>query len=246
MKYIYIILTLFITNYAFSQTEGEYDDEDQVVRIKSEKETDDRYGYKGTNSQKALDYYNKATDLDQKDPYLSISYFLKAIKEDPYYVEAYDNLGRMYRYTKQYELAVKYYKKSISLFPDGVTAHQNLAVAYNKMNLYEEAISEYNILVTLDPNGPEGYYGLGWMLLITATTYDVLEDALINAKKSLDLYKKDPPNFIGDSYFLIGYIYHFLGNEIKSKEYFNITKEKYLENNMIKSWEDKLEIINKL
>jgi len=246
MKYIYIIFTLFITNYAFSQTEGKFDDKDKVVRIYSEKEQDERYGYEGTNSQEALDYYNKATEVGQKDPYLSISYYLKAIEEDPYFVEAYDNLGRLYRYTEQYDLAIEYYKKSIYLFTDGVIAHQNLAVVYQKMSLYEEAISEYNIVVTLDPNSPEGYYGLGWMLLITATTNDALEDALINAKKSLDLYKKNPPNFIGDSYFLIGYIYHFLGNDIKSKEYFNITKEKYLENNMIKNWEDKLEIINNL
>ena len=69
MKYIYIILTLLITNYTFSQTEGQYDNEDKVVRIWSEKETDDRYGYMGTISQKALDYYNKAIKLDQKDPY---------------------------------------------------------------------------------------------------------------------------------------------------------------------------------
>jgi len=246
MKYIYLIITLVISQYTFSQTEGKFDKKDKVTRIENTNKTDDRLGYKGTSSSEALEYYNKGASLDQKNPALSIDYYLRAIKADPYFVEAYDNLGRLYRYTQQYELAIKYFKESIKLFPDGFLAHMNLASVYNTLGSYEDAIEEYNIMVKLEPEDAEGYYGLGWMLLSTATNNNELENALVNAKKALELYKRDPPNFIGDSYFLIGYIYHYLGNPIKSKEYFNITKKRYLEHGMEESWNHKLGIINGL
>ena len=246
MKYIYLIISLIISQYTFSQTQGKFDKKDNVTRIENKNETDERLGYTGTTSSEAFEYYNKATSLDQKNPALSIHYYLKAIKADPYFVEAYDNLGRLYRYTQQYELAIKYLKESIKLFPDGPTAHMNLANVYNTLEQYSDAIKEYNILIKLQPQYAEGYYGLSWMLLSTATDNNDLENALENAEKALELYKRDPPNFIGDSYFQIGYIYHYLGNTIKSKEYFNISKERYLDNNMQESWYDKLEIINRL
>jgi tetratricopeptide (TPR) repeat protein len=245
MKYIYIILTLFITNYAFSQTEGEYND-DGITVIEITEETDKIRGYPSTTSQKAMDYYNLGVNTGQDNPYVAINYFLKSIEEDKNYVIAYDNLGRMYRYTQQYELAIKYYKESIRIFPEGNTAHINLAIVYEIMGLNEKAINEYKTAIRLDPNDPEGYYGLAMMLLYTADSYDQLEDALTNAKTALELYKKNPPTFIGDSYFQIGYIYHFLRNDIKSKEYLNLAREKYIENNMEETWQSKLEFINKL
>ena len=49
---------------------------------------------------------------------------------------------------------------------------------------------------------------------------------------ALDLYRKEPTNYIGDSYGQIGLIYYYMGNKLKAKEYIQIAKEKHLSNNL--------------
>ena len=62
-------------------------------------------------------------------------------------------------------------------------------------------------------------------------TYD-FNLALSNALNALTLYKKNPPNYIGDSYAQIGLIYYDLGNKSQAKTYIQIAKEKYISNNL--------------
>jgi hypothetical protein len=59
-----------------------------------------------------------------------------------------------------------------------------------------------------------------------------LKLALFNAFIALDLYRKEPTNYIGDSYGQIGLIYYYMGNKLKAKEYIQIAKEKHLSNNL--------------
>ena len=236
MQYLIITLSLLISNNFYSQTEGIFEVSDGVLVISNDLSTDRKKGYNGTTSKKAMKFYNQAFETSQVDVFKAIKLYNESIKIDPYFVEAYDNLGRLYRVVKDYNSAIECYQKSIALYPEGVTAHQNLAVVYEMLNDFESAKKEYRFLIELNPLDPEGYYGLGYMQLWSAETVQSLYDALDNAKKALELYTLNPPNYIGDSYFLIGYIYIYLNKNEEADRYFELAKKSYQENNLIDSW----------
>ena len=237
MKTKYLLILLFCNIYSFSQTEGEYK-KDDIVHISVSQEQDILYGYPDYSeiNESAIEWYNKATKIMYTDTDLAIKYYLKAINIDPKFVQAYDNIGKIYRMLEEYDLSIQYYKKSIKIFPSGTVARGNLAVVYNLLNQFEDAINEYKILIDIQPNDPEGYYGIAEIYLTQEV--DELELALINAKKALELYKKTPPNYIGDSYAQIGLIYYYLGNMEKAKIYIQIAKEKYIKNNSEQVFKD--------
>ena len=60
-----------------------------------------------------------------------------------------------------------------------------------------------------------------------------------NAEKALELYSLNPPSYIGDSYFLVGYINYYLNNESEMLKYFELAKQSYLENNLHDLWKHK-------
>lgn len=179
--------------------------------------------YDGTSSEKARKYFDQAGEYSNKEDFNNAKkFYLKAIKKDSKYVEAYDNLGLVYRRLGKLDKAIEYYKKSIELFPDGQMAHQNLAVVYGIKKEYKSAINEYEAILEISPNDPEGYFGI-------ANSYMMLsqfDDALVNAKKALDLYKKANSYHIADGYYMIGLINYYKGDIENAKEYIQLAKDK--------------------
>ena len=170
--------------------------------------------YGSSNNKKAVKYYNIAVDLEAKNKLgKAEEYYKKALIEDSCFVDAYDNLGLIYRRLNNYSKAIECYSKSIELYPSGQVAHQNLAVVYKRQEQYQKAISEYQKIVKIDPNNPEGYYGL-------AQTYkhtNNLNAAARNAKKAISIYKKSNSEYLGDGYYLLALIY-YLGNDYEQAQ----------------------------
>ena len=160
MRIILIILALLFSSNLYSQPDGIFVKKDGVLVISNDLKTDRKNGYTGTSSNKARKLYNKAYDLSFTDVYKAIELYNEALDFDPYFVETYDNLGRLYRVVEDYNAAMDCYHKSIAIFPNGATAHLNLAVVYEMIDQYDNAINEYNFLIELNPMDPEGYYGL--------------------------------------------------------------------------------------
>ena len=245
MRIILIILALLFSSNLYSQPDGIFVKKDGVLVISNDLKTDRKNGYTGTSSNKARKLYNKAYDLSFTDVYKAIELYNEALDFDPYFVETYDNLGRLYRVVEDYNAAMDCYHKSIAIFPNGATAHLNLAVVYEMIDQYDNAINEYNFLIELNPMDPEGYYGLSNMYLYSAETANDLLMALENAEKALELYSLNPPSYIGDSYFQIGYIYLFLSEDIKADKYFKQAKSSYIENGQLENWHYKEQMINR-
>jgi len=233
MKNILFLFTL-ISFHLFSQTEnpaeGTYTEQDKVMTI-TDGAKDVLEGYPDASlfDNAAIDYYNKATNIIYSDANLAAEYYLKAIKIEPKFVQAIDNLGKVYRILEKYDLAEKYYKKSIEIFPNGSTAHQNLAVVYDRQGRYNEEVEEYKKVIKINSQDPEGYFGLAKTYLYRTNEINL---ALKNALKALQLYKKNPPNYIGDGYQLVGLIYYYSGDETNAKKYIQIAKEKHIENDL--------------
>jgi len=172
--------------------------------------------YAPTSSEEAREYYNKGVaSFDNNDLVNAVTYYEKAISIDPNYVDAYDNLGLVFRHQGNLEKAEYYYKKSIKMFPNGYLAHQNLAIVYRQKKLYDKALEEYKILKEIDPNDPEGYYGAG-NIYGTIGKYEL---ALENAKKALKLYEESNHPYIKDVQYLLGLIHYNRNEKIKAKDF---------------------------
>ena len=234
MKKTILILLLLLSFKAHLQT-GIHSS-DGVLTVAIPTNIDVLEGYPSANelNSDAIKYYNKGIESIFDNTNQAIDYFIKAINYDSKFVQAYDNLGKAYRMLEKYDLAIKSYNISLKIFPSGSIAHQNLAVVYTEQNMWIKAIEEYKILVILRPQNPEGYYGLANAY---RNTYD-FNLALSNALNALTLYKKKPPNYIGDSYAQIGLIYYDLGNKSQAKTYIQIAKEKYISNNLESLYND--------
>jgi tetratricopeptide (TPR) repeat protein len=57
---------------------------------------------------------------------LSLENFQKALKINPDYVEAHNNLGRLFMHLGQLNEAVQYFQKAIKINPNFEYAHNNL------------------------------------------------------------------------------------------------------------------------
>ncbi len=179
--------------------------------------------YGGTNSDEAKNYFDQAEKYGSKEDLDNAKkFYLKAIKKDSKYVEAYDNLGLVSRRLGNFDKAIKYYKKSIELFPEGQMAHQNLAAVYVIKKDYKSAISEYEAILKISPNNPEGYFGIANSYMMLAQ----FDNALVNAKKALDLYKKINSHHIGDGYYMVGLINYYKGDKENAKEHLQLAKDK--------------------
>ena len=217
---IFLFSLLLSTSFSFSQVV-----EKDVVKsgdVQNNITSTETVMYEGTKSKKAKEYYDEALDYSRSQDYNNAEkLYLKAIKEDPDFVEAYDNLGRVYRRIGNLEKAEEYYKKSIALYPNGVMAHQNLAVVYSIKKDYKKAIDEYKEILRVSPGNVEGYFGLANSYMASSE----LDKALENSKKALEIYKSTNSHHIGDGYYLTGLIYYYKNDKEEAKKHIVLAKE---------------------
>jgi tetratricopeptide (TPR) repeat protein len=151
---------------------------------------------------KAVSFNNKG-QLDQ-----AISYFTKAIKINPDYVEAYFNRGNVYDSKGQYDQAIKDFNKILEINPNYVKAYQDLGIAHTEKGQYDQAISYFTKAIKINPNYAEAYFSRG----ITYSRKGNYNQAVTDFTKTLEITPKD-----ADVYASRGYIYLFnLKNEDKA------------------------------
>lgn len=179
--------------------------------------------YEGTESEEAGEYYDMAADYaKKKDTKNAVKYYLKSIKADPDFEEAYDNLGRIYRTMGEYEKAIECYNKSIQIYPNGEMAHQNLAVVYGIQEKLDKALIQYNILQQISSENPESYFGAANIYM----QQEKFDKALENANQALELYKASNSHYIGEAFYLIGLIHYYNDDMEESKKSMQMAKDK--------------------
>ena len=178
--------------------------------------------YNGTKNVEALKLYNSALDAfrsNQLDE--AIELYKQAIEEDPRFVEAYDNLGRVFRSKNMSDSAIYYYNKSIELFPKGVFANQNKAIVYFYDEKYDEALEIYNHMTQILPDSPEGYYGIAQVSMLTAR----LKEAIVAIDKAIELYIKNDSPLLSDGYITKALIYAKMEDMPNTKKNLLLAKE---------------------
>lgn len=115
-----------------------------------------------SKNDEALDFYDKAIAASKKEDWIeAIKNYENAVKKDPSFVYAWDNLGICYRRIGEYDKAISAYKKSLKIDPKGKMPLQNIPVAYIHKKEYQKAIDAYLELDKVYPGDPEVYYGIG-------------------------------------------------------------------------------------
>jgi tetratricopeptide (TPR) repeat protein len=79
-------------------------------------------------------------------------YYRKAIKLNPQYAEAINNLGTIYYAKKSYRRAITQYRKALELEPGSAPFLANLGTAYFARKQYQLASEEYVAALKIDPD----------------------------------------------------------------------------------------------
>lgn len=178
--------------------------------------------YGKSKNKSAQNFYKIGQDfMDQKNFKSAIESFQLALKEDPKFVLALDDMGVSYRQLDDYDNAIKYYKKSLEIYPEGNFALMNIGVAYTFKSDFKTAISYYQKLIEYHPNNAEGYFGAG-------KNYFMMKDdekALDNIFMAHRIYTNEKSEYVKDSEQFIGAIYQRMKSE-KKEDLFKKIAEK--------------------
>lgn len=79
-------------------------------------------------------------------------YYEHAMKIDPNYPEAINNLGTIYYSKKAYRHAVRLYRRALKLAPESASIYSNLGTAYFARKNYKAAAAAYQQALSLDPD----------------------------------------------------------------------------------------------
>jgi tetratricopeptide (TPR) repeat protein len=82
---------------------------------------------------------------------LAIKYYERAVKVDPTYADAENNIGTIWYQRKRYGKAIRAYQKAINLRKDMPVLYSNLAYAYFEDKKYEQSLASFRQALTLDP-----------------------------------------------------------------------------------------------
>jgi tetratricopeptide (TPR) repeat protein len=141
----------------------------------------------------------------------------KALKLNPHYPEALNNLGAVYYGQKQYHDAERIYKKAIKLSPKSAMFYSNLGTAYLGEGKYKKGAQCYRTALALDPNVFEGdpatriaetgptqeIATLNYMLAKTYAEAGRKTEALFYLRKALDEGFSDRKKLLGEKEFAI-------------------------------------------
>lgn len=180
-----------------------------------------------SENKKALNYYNQGIEAVKKnDSKNAVELFSKAVKEDPKFYYAWDNLGLNYRRLEQYDKAIDAYQKSLQINPYGAMPLQNIAVAYTHQNNFDKALEAYQKFADIYPDNPETFYGIGHLYIVNLQNY---EKGLDYMCKAYNKYIENNSPYRSDAEVMISTAFQ----EMKAKNQEQLFY-KILENNNIK------------
>ena len=103
--------------------------------------------------------YHQLQDLQNAEKYYRL-----AVKLNPKYPEAINNLGTVYYAKKSYRRAVTQYRNALRLTPNSASVLSNLGTAYFARKQYDEATKAYEEAFAIDPEIFEQHSSQGVMV----------------------------------------------------------------------------------
>jgi len=129
----------------------------------------------------------------------AISYFERAVKEDPLYSEAFNNLGYGYEKLGNFEKALSFYRKALSnpLYPTAEKAYINMGNSYFGLGNFDAALQSYKEAIKRSPGLSIAYWRLA-LCLNAMGRYGDAATAISEAVKLEPAYAGDREKAIED------------------------------------------------
>ncbi|CAD8154798.1 unnamed protein product [Paramecium octaurelia] len=178
------------------------------------------------NSSEALQYYNKAIEIDENCCYAYINRVLydqmgkkdealldynKAIQLDPNDAKSYCNRGILYKEIGHIDQALLDYSKAIQLDPNDANSYNTRGVLYKEMRSKEQALFDFNQAIKLDPTDSNAYNNRGNLYQENNQNDQALSDYL----EALKL-QPDHPLILAN----LGDLYYSVQNYTLSADYY--------------------------
>jgi tetratricopeptide (TPR) repeat protein len=138
-------------------------------------------------------WFYRGVILESREEFMEASKAYKnAIRLNPFFAQAHNNLGYCYKEMHYYSYAVEEYLKAIELMPDNAGYYYNLGNAYTHLERIEDAFNAYKKAVELDPKFAKAHYNL-------ARTYlrkDMVREAIEEFRLYIKYGNKEIFNFV--------------------------------------------------
>ncbi len=179
--------------------------------------------YSFSKDDKAIALYNKGVPFLDNEKYKeALPYFEEAVKQDPKFAFAWDNIGICNRRLNNFDAAIEAYNKSLELDPKGKTPLQNIPVAYEYKKEYDKALDAYLNILKYYPDDAEAYYGAG---RIYAYFKVDLEKSLQYICKCYNIYTNTKSPYRVDAEKQISYLYGKMKADGKEELFYKILKD---------------------
>ena len=132
----------------------------------------------------------------------AIPCYQQALRINPNYAEAHQNLGLAYYYLNRLEESVEEYKQALRIDPNYAKAHDSLGQTYYFLNRLEESVEEYKQALRIDPNYAEAHNNLG----VSYRAQGKFEEAITEYRQALRLN----PNYT-EAHCNLGVVYSVQG-----------------------------------
>ncbi|MCG2721482.1 MAG: tetratricopeptide repeat protein [Thermodesulfovibrionales bacterium] len=134
------------------------------------------------------EFYKKGVELHNSAKIdEAISYYQKAIDQNPNFASAYYNLGVAFQEKDLLDRAILYYEIAIGKNQKFIDAHYNLGVAFKEKGQFDEALICFQRVLQLEPNHIGAHYNIGNVLVAKGH----FKEAMQFYKKSIEI---DPEN----------------------------------------------------
>ena len=179
--------------------------------------------HKNENYQDAINYYNKAIEINPehansyynlglllhkiKNYKEAVKCFEKTLKNQPGFKNANNNLGVIFYNLGENLKAITCYKNEIQINPQNIEAYNNLGIVFYNIGEVQKAINVFEKAIQIDPDFIKSYNNLAILF------YDIKE-----TEKAVSCFEKvlkiDPKN--KEANYNLGKIYQGVGNQTKA------------------------------
>ena len=111
-------------------------------------------------SHPAWEWFDLAVELESNDPAEACQAYCRALVEDPGFVDAHVNLGRLLQLTGRTGEAIEHYRLSIEAGSADPTAAFNLGTALEELGRWSEALSAYRQAIEADRTFADAHFNL--------------------------------------------------------------------------------------
>ena len=123
----------------------------------------------------------------KSDYSLALEYLNQSIKKDPFYADAYSDIGALYIEMNNIPLAIKYLQKSLEINPNKLSPNKNLGILFRKLGKLQLALKFFFKALDLDLNNSGLHFSIGQIY----DQLDNFEKAILHYKKSVLLDDKN-------------------------------------------------------